>query len=136
MLTIGAPAARATQDVNAPQPRLVRAAHEFEAQLMKELLKPMTGNRLMEGDDEESGSSGVLGEFASEALGRSLSEHGGLGIANSVLRSLSHAGSLSVSGMVSGNTAANQVKSSPKSLTERRELPIQLPRSNAYGDSK
>jgi HAMP domain-containing protein len=26
-----------------PQPRLVRAAHEFEAQMMKELLKPMTG---------------------------------------------------------------------------------------------
>jgi hypothetical protein len=25
-----------------PQPRLVHAAHEFEAQMMQELLKPMT----------------------------------------------------------------------------------------------
>ncbi len=116
MHAIGAPAAHATADINAPQPQLVRAAHEFEAQLMKELLKPMTGSGAIDGDDEESGSSGVLGEFASEALGRSLSEHGGLGIANSVLRSLSHAGNPSSSGATYGNRDGSQVKSSPKSL--------------------
>jgi Rod binding domain-containing protein len=78
----------------APQPRLLRAAHEFEAQMMKELLKPMSASEDMSGDEdgEGLGASGALGEFASEALGRALSEHGGLGIADSIVHSLSHAG--------------------------------------------
>lgn len=60
----------------APNPRLVRAAHEFEAQMMKELLEPMRGEDALTADDEDaglgqgSGSGGALGEFASEALGR------------------------------------------------------------------
>ena len=57
-----------------PSPRLVRAAHEFEAQMMKELLKPMTGSDALTGaedgdSDSGAGSGGALGEFASEALG-------------------------------------------------------------------
>lgn len=70
------------------QPRLVQAAHEFEAQLMKELLKPMTSDSGMEGE-ESDGGSGALADFATEALGQSLSSHGGLGIATSILRDLS-----------------------------------------------
>jgi Rod binding domain-containing protein len=72
-----------------PQPRLVQAAHEFEAQMMKELLKPMTRATSMDGDESGSGSGGALADFASEALGQSLSRSGGLGIATSILRSLS-----------------------------------------------
>jgi len=81
-----------------PQPRLVRAAQEFEAQMMKELLKPMTeGNGLTGEDDEDgSGAGGALGEYASEALGRGLSERGGLGIANAIVRDLSHSGNKAV----------------------------------------
>jgi Rod binding domain-containing protein len=75
-----------------PQPRLVRAAHEFEAQMMKELLKPMSGGDALFGEDSETGSGGALGEYASEALGRSLSEQGGFGIANRIVRGLSHSG--------------------------------------------
>jgi Rod binding domain-containing protein len=79
-----------------PQPRLVRAAHEFEAQMMKELMKPLNqGNALTgTGDDadDDSGSSGALGEFASEALGRALSEQGGFGIASSIVKQLSGSG--------------------------------------------
>lgn len=67
-----------------PQPRLVEAAHEFEAQLMKELLRPMTA-----GDDEESGSDGALQDFAGQALGQALSKRGGFGIATSILHRLS-----------------------------------------------
>ncbi|MGA9585400.1 MAG: hypothetical protein WBQ95_08745 [Terracidiphilus sp.] len=70
-----------------PPPRLVRAAHEFEAQLMKELLKPMTNGATLDGDDQ--GSGGVLADFATEALGQALSQHGGLGIATNILHSLS-----------------------------------------------
>jgi Rod binding domain-containing protein len=78
-----------------PQPRLVKAAHEFEAQMMNEVLKPLTGSDGITGDEDDSGlgSVGALGGFASEALGRALSEHGGLGIADSIVHSLSHEGS-------------------------------------------
>jgi Rod binding domain-containing protein len=72
-----------------PQPRLVQAAHEFEAQMMKELLKPMTAGASMDGDESDPESGGVMADFATEALGQSLSQQGGLGIATSILRSLS-----------------------------------------------
>ena len=71
------------------QPRLVQAAHEFEAQLMKELLKPMTAGTSLDGEESDMGFAAVLGDFASEALGQALSRHGGLGIATSIVHSLS-----------------------------------------------
>jgi Rod binding domain-containing protein len=78
----------------APSPRLVRAAQEFEGQMMQQLLKPMTNGDALTGADEDSnaGSAGALGELACEALGRSLSERGGLGIANRIIQELSHTG--------------------------------------------
>lgn len=92
--TTAAGGAAQTVSQKTPQPRLVRAAHEFEAQMMKELLKPMTGGDGLTGEDDDAGSGagGALGGFASEALGRALSERGGLGIANSILRDISHSG--------------------------------------------
>jgi hypothetical protein len=91
-----------------PQPRLVRAAHEFEAQMMKELMKPMTRASSLTGEDadgdsgSDSGSSGALGEFASEALGRAL-------IASRIVKDLSHSGHRSVTGKVTGNPRFNTV---------------------------
>jgi Rod binding domain-containing protein len=86
----------AASNALAPPPRLVRAAHEFEAQMMKELIEPLQrGTAAGEDDggasepDGDSGSSGALGEFASEALAQALSERGGLGIATSILNKLS-----------------------------------------------
>jgi Rod binding domain-containing protein len=76
----------------APQPRLVRAAHEFEAQMMKEMLKPLTTGDGLTGSDDDSGSTGALGEYAGEALGRALSEGGGFGIATRILGQVSHSG--------------------------------------------
>jgi Rod binding domain-containing protein len=86
----------------APQPRLVHAAHEFEAQMMQELLKPLSSGEGLGGEDgdSDSGSNGALGEFASEALGRALSEHGGFGIATSIIRELSAKGNKTVTGQV------------------------------------
>ena len=57
----------------APSPRLVRAAHEFEGQMMKEMLSPMLHGDALTGaedGDSDAGSNGALGEFATEALGR------------------------------------------------------------------
>jgi Rod binding domain-containing protein len=77
-------------------PRLAKAAHEFEGQLMQELLKPMTNSDALTGEDSDgdsdAGSGGALGDFATEALGQALSQHGGFGIANRILKELGHAG--------------------------------------------
>jgi len=104
---------------DAPQPRLVRAAHEFEGQMMKELLKPMTsGDALTGAEDGDSdsggGSEGALGEFASEALGQALSRRGGFGIADKIVRELSHSGhrhgDATVTGKLHGNTVMRTSK--------------------------
>lgn len=99
-LSASAPApglATGTQTV--VQPRLVNAAHEFEAQLMKELMKPLTSG-VAPGDDSDdaggdsssAGSTGALGEFASEAFARALSNQGGFGIANQIIGQLAQRG--------------------------------------------
>ena len=98
---------------DAPQPRLVRAAHEFEGQMMKELLKPMTGGDALTGaedgdSDSGAGSEGALGEFASEALGQALSQRGGFGIADRIVKELSDSGQrygdAKVTGKLHGDT--------------------------------
>jgi Rod binding domain-containing protein len=92
-------------------PKLVKAAHEFEAQMMKELLKPMTGKDALTGEDEADGAdanaNGALGEFASEALGQALSKGGGFGIADRIVQDLSHSGKQSETGKVTGNLHGN-----------------------------
>ena len=97
-------ATHSAQTDSAPSPRLVRAAHEFEGQMMKELLKPMTNGDALTGTDENSdagtGSGGALSEFASETLGQALSNQGGFGIANRIIQELSHSGNQSGSGKV------------------------------------
>jgi Rod binding domain-containing protein len=108
------------QPVDAPSPRLVRAAHEFEGQMMKELLKPLTSDdALTGGDDTDSGtgSGGALGEFASESLGQSLSLHGGFGIADRIIRSLSPSGNQPPATAVTHNLHRDTVMRSSKSLT-------------------
>jgi Rod binding domain-containing protein len=98
----------------APSPRLVRAAHEFEGQMMKELLKPMTAGDGLTGDEDESGSGGTLGEFAAEALGQALSQQGGFGIANRIVKDLSHSGNPRPAGKVTGNLQGDTVMRSSK----------------------
>jgi Rod binding domain-containing protein len=112
MHAIGATtAAGATEGSTVPQPRLVGAAHEFEAQMMKELMKPLShGSSLTGADsdsDDDSGSEGALGEFASEALGRALSQQGGFGIATSIVKQLSHTGNQNGTAKVTGNLHGN-----------------------------
>ena len=75
-------------DHRAPEPRLVKAAHQFESMMLKELLAPMARSTSLM-PDGDSGEGGVLGEFASESLANGLSAGGGLGIAERVIHSLS-----------------------------------------------
>jgi len=71
-----------------PQPRLVKAAHEFEAAMMKELMAPLEPGHDSLDSKEEDGSFSALSSFAGEALGKALSEHGGFGIARSIIHQL------------------------------------------------
>jgi len=66
----------------AARQRLTRSAHEFEAQMMKELLQPVCRR-----DDgrEEAGYGASLTEFAAEALGGAISLAGGFGIADRIV---------------------------------------------------
>jgi flagellar protein FlgJ len=116
--TGAATAATGSGSAAAPQPRLVRAAHEFEAQMMKELMKPMTHGSSLTGADEDSdsdsGSGGALGEFASEALGRALSDQGGFGIASRIVKDLSHSGNQAKTGPVTGNLHGDTVMRASK----------------------
>jgi len=100
----------------APQPRLVKAAHEFEAQMMKELMQPLNRGNALTGSDEDgdqdSGSGGALGEYASEALSRALSEGGGFGIAAGIIKQLSAAGNQNGTIPVIGNLHTNTVMKS------------------------
>jgi flagellar protein FlgJ len=103
----------------AASPRLVRAAQEFEGQMMKELLTPMTGGDALtftEDDDSDSGagSGGALGEFASEALGKALSERGGFGIADRIVRELSRSGNQDGNRKVTTNLHGNTVMRAPE----------------------
>ena len=89
-----------------PEPRLVRAAHQFEAMMMKELLAPMSrGSALF--DDSEGEQTGVLGEFASESLAGALSSGGGLGLADRIVHALSRSGNPPASAPVTGNSRNN-----------------------------
>ncbi len=103
-----------------PPPRLTRAAHEFEGQMMEELLKPLTSDELLPGasDDSDSrgDSGGALAEFASEALGQALSAHGGFGIADRILKTVSPPGNRHQATPVTGNLHGNTVMKAFKSL--------------------
>lgn len=88
----GTSAASGTAASSVAQPRLVKAAHEFEASLMQELMAPLLPGHASLDGGEESGSDSALSAFAGEAFGKALSERGGLGIATRILHQLSAGG--------------------------------------------
>ena len=83
--------------LSADSPRLKSAAHEFEASLMQEFLKPLRHDPLFAPDkadgssdadtdsDQDEGSDGALMSFGSEAMAKAISERGGFGIASKIL---------------------------------------------------
>jgi len=113
--------ARGDTGGTAPSPRLARAAHEFEGQMMKELLKPLTSDDPLTGagDDPDSGmgAGGALSEFASEALGQALSMRGGFGVSDRIIHTLSASGNQGRAATVTRNQHGNTVMGAHKSLT-------------------
>lgn len=86
--------------LSADSPKLQSAAHEFEASLMQEFLKPLQHDPLFAPDkgdgsgadgsggidtDSDEGSAGALMSFGSQAMAKAISERGGFGIASKIL---------------------------------------------------
>jgi hypothetical protein len=91
--------------------------------MMKELLEPMMDGDALTGADEGgsgigsgsgAGSTGALGEFASEALGKALSERGGFGVADRIVKELSRSGHHHGNGKVTGNLHGDTVMRAPE----------------------
>jgi Rod binding domain-containing protein len=100
-------------------PKLARSAHEFEASLMSELLKPMQEGDGLTGEDSDgggAGSGGALAGFASESLARAISEKGGFGIADRILHQLESANA--------GGTQKDQKQSPQAALKLSGSRPI------------
>lgn len=106
----------AAPSATAPSPRLVAAAHEFEAQMMKELLKPLSSSGLKADDgdssedgDDDTGAGGAMAAYATEAFGNALSSRGGFGVATGIIASLSHP-KTQVTAAGNGNTGLQPLK--------------------------
>jgi Rod binding domain-containing protein len=72
--------------------RLKTAAHQFEASLLTEILKPLQRTGAAVGGEEEDSAEGPLQDLAAESLARALSDRGGFGIADRVLHQFEAAG--------------------------------------------
>ena len=114
-------------EIAVAEPRLTRAAHEFEAQMMKELIRPMTR---FDEKSEEEGSAGALTDFAGEMLGQSLSRAGGFGIANRIIADLTQDGTECAPSSSSGKSQ----DSDGSGLRFKHGRPISSLRRVAYGD--
>jgi len=69
------------------QAKLVDAAHQFEATMLQELLKPMQHGHSSWGDEEKSedSASDTISSFGTEAIAKAISKGGGFGIARRVV---------------------------------------------------
>jgi Rod binding domain-containing protein len=68
--------------------RLKDAAHQFEASLMQEIMGPLDDAKVLDSGEDQDGKdagSDALAAFARESMAKSLSAHGGFGIAESIL---------------------------------------------------
>lgn len=77
--------------------------------MMKELLEPLAQSSGLNGEDSDTnaGSAGALGQYATESLARAMSQQGGLGIATSLIQTLSHSGTANQASQVTGNQHEN-----------------------------
>jgi Rod binding domain-containing protein len=114
-------------EIAGTEPKLIKAAHEFEGQMMKELIRPMTR---FDDKDEETGSGGALADFGGEMLGQSLSRAGGFGIASRIIASLSRTETDCAPGSASGKLPHTD----DAGLMFRDGPPMSSLRSVAYGD--
>ena len=67
--------------------KLVAGAHEFEAMLLGEMMKPLRfGEAESSDDDAEGGAAGTIRGMGTEAMAKAISAGGGLGVAREILQ--------------------------------------------------
>ena len=72
--------------------RLDKAAHQFEAMLLQEMLKPLAQHNDIDGNKEsDGGGSGPMEGFGIEAIAGSLARSNALGFAYRIESALQHA---------------------------------------------
>jgi Rod binding domain-containing protein len=84
-------AAGNSMEPTVPSPRLTNAAHQFEASMLQELLKPLqqqSGLSDSDKDSDDADSNSSLREYGTEVMAGALSQRGGLGISKMVLAKL------------------------------------------------
>ena len=68
--------------------RIRRTSHEFEAQLMGQMLQPMFDGLSSDGEFDGGQAEGTWRGFMVDAMGKQMARAGGLGIAASVEREM------------------------------------------------
>jgi Rod binding domain-containing protein len=73
--------------------KLTDAAEQFEAMLLREMLKPMRSEKGgWTGEEQADGATDTINSFGCEAVAKAISRNGGLGIARQVVRQVSAEG--------------------------------------------
>jgi flagellar protein FlgJ len=67
--------------------KLVKAAQQFEAVMLGELMKPLGKNNAIGGSDDEQGSNALQG-YSVEAMAGAMARSGALGFANRIVASV------------------------------------------------
>lgn len=65
--------------------KLVAGAHEFEAMLLGEMMKPLKFGDESSDEDSEGGAAATVRSMGTEAMAKAISAGGGLGIAREIL---------------------------------------------------
>ncbi len=77
----------ATSQAAQKQAKLEAGAHEFEAMMLQQMLKPLKFGEAESSDGEEaSGASGTVQGFATDAIAKGIASKGGLGIAAQIIK--------------------------------------------------
>ncbi|ADW69380.1 flagellar protein FlgJ [Granulicella tundricola] len=89
-----------------PNPKLVDGAKDFEAMMLKEMLKPLHFGATDDGangDSEKGGEADTIQGFALDALGKGLTRGGGFGLAKQIIRQVTAEQSARQSKRVTGH---------------------------------
>lgn len=65
--------------------KLAAGAHEFEAMLLAEMMKPLKFGEAESSEEDEGGAAGTIRSMGTEAMAKAISAGGGLGIAREIL---------------------------------------------------
>lgn len=66
--------------------RLTDGAHQFEAMMLQQMLKPLHFGQSPGAEAEDGGANASIQGFGTEALAKSIAGHGGFGIARQIIR--------------------------------------------------